>query len=35
METGHWLRPGDTLRLVLDDIGEVTHHIVAHRRGGQ
>lgn len=30
METGHWLRPGDTLRLVLDDIGEVEHRIVAH-----
>lgn len=27
METGHWLRPGDTLRLVLDDIGEVEHRI--------
>ncbi|MET0702954.1 MAG: fumarylacetoacetate hydrolase family protein [Mycobacterium sp.] len=29
METGHWLRPGDTLRLVLDDIGEVEHAIRA------
>jgi 2-keto-4-pentenoate hydratase/2-oxohepta-3-ene-1,7-dioic acid hydratase in catechol pathway len=28
METGNWLRPGDTLRLVLDDIGEVEHSIV-------
>ena len=27
METGHWLRPGDTLRLVLDGIGEVEHRI--------
>lgn len=27
METGNWLRPGDTLRLVLDDIGEVEHTI--------
>lgn len=35
METGNWLRPGDTLRLVLDDIGEVAHDIVAHRPGGQ
>jgi len=35
METGNWLRPGDTLRLVLDDIGEVAHNIVAHRPGGQ
>jgi hypothetical protein len=22
-----WLHPGDTLRLVLDDIGEVAHEI--------
>jgi 2-keto-4-pentenoate hydratase/2-oxohepta-3-ene-1,7-dioic acid hydratase in catechol pathway len=29
METGNWLRPGDTLRLVLDDIGEVEHSILA------
>ena len=28
METGHWLQPGDTLRLVLDGIGEVEHSIV-------
>jgi 2-keto-4-pentenoate hydratase/2-oxohepta-3-ene-1,7-dioic acid hydratase in catechol pathway len=28
METGHWLTPGDTLRLVLDGIGEVEHPIV-------
>ncbi|WP_199254937.1 fumarylacetoacetate hydrolase family protein [Mycolicibacterium mengxianglii] len=27
METGTWLRPGDTLRLVLDDVGEVEHVI--------
>jgi 2-keto-4-pentenoate hydratase/2-oxohepta-3-ene-1,7-dioic acid hydratase in catechol pathway len=27
METGNWLHPGDTLRLVLDDIGEVEHEI--------
>jgi 2-keto-4-pentenoate hydratase/2-oxohepta-3-ene-1,7-dioic acid hydratase in catechol pathway len=27
METGNWLRPGDTLRLVLDDIGDVEHVI--------
>lgn len=27
METGHWLRPGDTLRLELDDIGAVEHTI--------
>jgi 2-keto-4-pentenoate hydratase/2-oxohepta-3-ene-1,7-dioic acid hydratase in catechol pathway len=29
METGNWLRPGDTLRLVLDAIGEVEHLIVS------
>jgi 2-keto-4-pentenoate hydratase/2-oxohepta-3-ene-1,7-dioic acid hydratase in catechol pathway len=28
METGNWLRPGDTLRLVLDSIGEVEHRIL-------
>lgn len=28
METGNWLRPGDTLRLVLDGIGEVEHVIL-------
>ncbi|CAN5850765.1 fumarylacetoacetate hydrolase family protein [soil metagenome] len=27
METGTWLRPGDTLRLELDDIGTVEHTI--------
>ncbi|MGB3481740.1 MAG: fumarylacetoacetate hydrolase family protein [Mycobacterium sp.] len=27
METGNWLRPGDTLRLELDDIGSVEHTI--------
>lgn len=27
METDHWLRPGDTLRLVLDGVGEVEHLI--------
>ncbi len=27
METGRWLRPGDTLRLVLDGVGEVEHRI--------
>lgn len=29
METGNWLQPGDTLRLVLDDIGAVEHRILA------
>ncbi|HUO37060.1 MAG TPA: fumarylacetoacetate hydrolase family protein [Mycobacterium sp.] len=28
METGNWLKPGDTLRLVLDGVGEVEHHIL-------
>ncbi|MGV9799035.1 fumarylacetoacetate hydrolase family protein [Mycobacterium sp. NPDC003449] len=27
METGNWLRPGDTLTLVLDDIGLVEHTV--------
>ncbi|UGU29146.1 fumarylacetoacetate hydrolase family protein [Mycolicibacterium smegmatis] len=27
METGHWLRPGDTLTLILDDIGRIEHTI--------
>ena len=28
METGNWLAPGDTLRLILDGIGEVEHRIL-------
>lgn len=28
METGNWLRPGDTLRLELDGIGTVEHEIL-------
>lgn len=28
METGCWLEPGDTLRLVLDGVGEVEHRVV-------
>lgn len=28
METGHWLRPGDTLTLSIDGIGHVEHRIV-------
>jgi len=28
METGHWLGRGDTLRLVLDGIGEVEHRVL-------
>jgi 2-keto-4-pentenoate hydratase/2-oxohepta-3-ene-1,7-dioic acid hydratase in catechol pathway len=28
METGNWLRPGDTLTLTLDHIGEVEHSII-------
>ncbi len=31
METGHWLKRGDTLRLVLDGIGEVEHRILDDR----
>ncbi len=27
METGHWLKPGDTLRLVIDGIGDIVHTI--------
>lgn len=27
METGHWLRPGDTLTLTLDGIGQIEHDI--------
>lgn len=29
METGHWVQPGDTLRLVIDDVGEIVHPIEA------
>lgn len=28
METGHWLRRGDTLTLTLDDIGQIEHTIL-------
>ncbi|MCV7208137.1 fumarylacetoacetate hydrolase family protein [Mycolicibacterium canariasense] len=28
METGHWLRPGDTLELSIDGIGSIEHTIV-------
>ena len=28
METGHWLRPGDTLRLSIDGIGIIEHDII-------
>jgi len=28
MENGHWLRPGDTLTLTLDGVGEVQHTIM-------
>ncbi|CRZ17374.1 fumarylacetoacetate hydrolase family protein [Mycolicibacterium neworleansense] len=27
METGHWLRPGDTLTLTLDGVGQIEHRI--------
>jgi 2-keto-4-pentenoate hydratase/2-oxohepta-3-ene-1,7-dioic acid hydratase in catechol pathway len=26
LENGHWLQPGDTLRLAIDGVGEITHH---------
>jgi 2-keto-4-pentenoate hydratase/2-oxohepta-3-ene-1,7-dioic acid hydratase in catechol pathway len=29
METGHWLKPGDTLHLVIEDVGEITHQLLA------
>ncbi|MCG8917707.1 fumarylacetoacetate hydrolase family protein [Actinokineospora sp. PR83] len=29
METGNWLRPGDTLSLTLDDIGQVEHTVIS------
>jgi 2-keto-4-pentenoate hydratase/2-oxohepta-3-ene-1,7-dioic acid hydratase in catechol pathway len=29
METGRWLRPGDELRLTIDQIGDVSHRILA------
>ena len=28
METGHWLKPGDTLRLVIEPIGDIVHAIL-------
>jgi 2-keto-4-pentenoate hydratase/2-oxohepta-3-ene-1,7-dioic acid hydratase in catechol pathway len=31
METGHWLKRGDMLRLVLDGVGEVEHRIVDNK----
>lgn len=29
METGHWLRPGDTVELHIDGIGSIEHTIIA------
>ncbi|MDF2584444.1 MAG: fumarylacetoacetase [Mycobacterium sp.] len=29
METGHWLRPGDTVQLHIDGIGNIEHTIIA------
>jgi 2-keto-4-pentenoate hydratase/2-oxohepta-3-ene-1,7-dioic acid hydratase in catechol pathway len=29
MENGRWLRPGDTLRLAIDGVGEVRHTVLA------
>lgn len=28
MENGRWLKPGDTLRLVIDGVGEIKHELV-------
>jgi 2-keto-4-pentenoate hydratase/2-oxohepta-3-ene-1,7-dioic acid hydratase in catechol pathway len=28
METGHWLRPGDTVELAIDGIGSIEHTII-------
>lgn len=36
MENGHWLKPGDTLTLTIDQIGELTNSIVTStNQGGQ
>lgn len=29
METGHWLKPGDTLRMAIEEVGEIQHTVVA------
>jgi 2-keto-4-pentenoate hydratase/2-oxohepta-3-ene-1,7-dioic acid hydratase in catechol pathway len=29
METGTWLKPGDRLRLVIDDVGEIIHPVLS------
>jgi 2-keto-4-pentenoate hydratase/2-oxohepta-3-ene-1,7-dioic acid hydratase in catechol pathway len=31
MENGHWVKPGDVLRLVIEGVGEVVHTIEASR----
>lgn len=28
METGHWVKPGDHLRLIIDEVGEIAHDIL-------
>jgi len=28
MENGHWLRPGDTLRLAIEAVGEIVHELL-------
>lgn len=37
MESGHWLKPGDRIRMVIDDVGEIVHSIGSRSadRGGQ
>jgi len=34
METGHWLRPGDTLELTIDGIGHIEHTITTLKSRG-
>jgi 2-keto-4-pentenoate hydratase/2-oxohepta-3-ene-1,7-dioic acid hydratase in catechol pathway len=29
LENGHWLKPGDTLRLAIEGVGEITHGLLA------
>lgn len=29
LENGHWLKPGDALRLVIDGVGEIRHTLQA------
>jgi 2-keto-4-pentenoate hydratase/2-oxohepta-3-ene-1,7-dioic acid hydratase in catechol pathway len=29
LENGHWLKPGDLLSLAIEDVGEITHGLLA------